>query len=65
VRQWLISQGFQGKEGQKMPEMTDEVVASISDRYIELYEKVSGETFVKDTTGNIEDRIYQNIINAI
>src|SRR6185437_16772801 len=47
VRQWLIENGFQGKDGQKVPEMTDEKVASISERYIELYEQVIGEKFVK------------------
>lgn len=65
VRQWLISQGFQGKEGQKVPEMSDEIVDSISQRYIELYEKVTGDKFIKDSTADIEERIYQNIINAI
>jgi len=48
VRQWLISEGFQGKEGQKIPEIPDERIALISDRYIELYENISGEKFVKD-----------------
>ncbi|MEP5612687.1 MAG: phosphoribosylaminoimidazolesuccinocarboxamide synthase [Cyclobacteriaceae bacterium] len=48
VRQWLISEGFQGKDGQTIPEMPDERVALISDRYIELYENISGEKFVKD-----------------
>ncbi|MDF9794857.1 phosphoribosylaminoimidazole-succinocarboxamide synthase [Catalinimonas alkaloidigena] len=65
VRQWLISQGFQGKEGQQMPEMTDEVVNSISERYIELYEKVTGKNFVREKTDNILNRIQQNIINAL
>lgn len=65
VRQWLISQGFQGKEGQKMPEMTDEVVNSISERYIELYEKITGKNFVREKTDNILNRIQQNIINAL
>lgn len=65
VRQWLISQGFQGKEGQNMPEMTDEVVESISERYIELYEQLTAKSFVKQDTDNILDRIHQNIINAL
>lgn len=65
VRQWLISQGFQGKEGQKMPEMSDEVVNSISERYIELYEKITGKNFVREKTDNILNRIQQNIINAL
>jgi len=61
VRQWLISQGFQGKEGQVMPEMDEEMVQTISHRYIELYEKLTGKTFVPHNGGNIIDRIYQNI----
>jgi phosphoribosylaminoimidazole-succinocarboxamide synthase len=48
VREWLMENGFQGKEGQQVPEMTDEVVRNISDRYIELYEKVTGKSFVKE-----------------
>lgn len=48
VREWLMSNGFQGQEGQQVPEMTDEVVQSISERYIELFEKVTGKTFVKE-----------------
>jgi phosphoribosylaminoimidazole-succinocarboxamide synthase len=65
VRQWLISEGFQGKEGQKMPEMSDEVVNSISERYIELYEKLTDSSFIPEATDNILDRIHQNIINAL
>ena len=61
VRQWLIAQGFQGKEGQVMPEMDDAMVQTISHRYIELYEKLTGKTFVPHNGGNIIDRIYQNI----
>ena len=63
VRQWLISNGFQGLTGQTIPEMTTEVVESISNRYIELYEHFTGEKFVKADYSNILDRIYQNIIN--
>ena len=48
VREWLMENGFQGKEGQQIPEMTDEVINSISDRYIELYEHVTGKRFVKE-----------------
>jgi phosphoribosylaminoimidazole-succinocarboxamide synthase len=48
VREWLMDNGFQGKEGQQVPEMTDEVIASISERYIELYEQVTGKKFVKE-----------------
>ncbi|WPP53071.1 phosphoribosylaminoimidazolesuccinocarboxamide synthase [Catalinimonas niigatensis] len=65
VRQWLISQGFQGLEGQTMPEMTDEVVYNISERYIELYEQLTAKSFVRDNPDNIIDRIHQNIINAL
>jgi phosphoribosylaminoimidazole-succinocarboxamide synthase len=61
VRQWLIENGFQGKEGQSVPEMTDERVASISGRYIELYEKMTGETFVKADNGQMLQRIEQSI----
>lgn len=65
VRQWLISQGFQGKEGQKVPEMTDQYVESVSDRYIELYENIMGEKFVKSDVSNIEKRIYENVIKYL
>jgi phosphoribosylaminoimidazole-succinocarboxamide synthase len=64
VRQWLIENGFQGKENQKIPEMTDEVVMSISDRYIELFEKVTGKEFVKDHQP-LTARIKANIIKSI
>jgi|SRR5690606_20080441 phosphoribosylaminoimidazole-succinocarboxamide synthase len=64
VRQWLISNGFQGKEGQLIPEMTPEVVSAISERYIELYEKVTGEKFTKTDNTSLE-RIEQNIIKRI
>lgn len=62
VRQWLIANGFQGKEGQTVPEMTDEIVESISDRYIELYENITGEKFIKAETGAIESRIEKSIL---
>lgn len=65
VRQWLIENGFQGKEGQEIPEMTDEVVISISERYIELFEKVTGETFQKDGNQNALERIESNISNYL
>ena len=61
VRQWLISKGFQGREGQQVPEMPDEFVKEVSDRYIELYENITGETFVKADTNNLETRIQENI----
>jgi phosphoribosylaminoimidazole-succinocarboxamide synthase len=61
VREWLMENGFQGKEGQQVPEMTDEFVKSVSDRYIELYEKVTGEKFVKADDDNILERIERNV----
>ena len=65
VRQWLISEGFQGKEGQTVPIMTKEKINSISERYIELYEKITGERFKKDETKNIQERMEQNILNSL
>ncbi len=61
VREWLMENGFQGKEGQQVPEMTDEIVASISERYIELFENISGEKFIKAPTENILERIETNV----
>ena len=61
VRQWLIENGFQGKEGQQIPEMSAEFINSVSDRYIELYESIIGEPFVKSDTSNIEDRVQANV----
>ncbi len=66
VREWLMENGFQGKDGQQVPEMTDEVVEGISKRYIELYEKVTGEKFViAEENDKLEDRIRKNILSAI
>ena len=65
VREWLMEKGFQGKEGQKVPEMTDEFVESVSNRYIELYEKVTGETFRKAENENILQRIEKNVIEFL
>lgn len=66
VRQWLISNGFQGKDGQVVPAMSDEFVLSVSDRYIELYELVTGQSFVKDNENtDILARIEQNILAAL
>lgn len=65
VREWLMENGFQGKEGQQVPEMTPEIVESISDRYIELYEKITGEQFVKAPGDKIEERIENNIKNML
>lgn len=61
VRQWLIEHGFQGKEGQEIPPMPDRFVNQVSERYIELYEHITGESFVKADTGQIEQRIFKNI----
>jgi len=61
VREWLMQQGFQGKHGQIMPEMPDELVMRISDRYIELYEKLTGERFIPVRSENIEERIERNV----
>lgn len=65
VRQWLISNGFQGKEGQVVPEMPDAFVEEVSERYIELYENITGEKFVKADTTHIEERILKNINDFI
>ena len=65
VRRWLIENGFQGKEGQVVPEMTPEIVESISERYIELYEKITGETFVKPGQENVINRVGVAINNAL
>lgn len=65
VRRWLIENGFQGKEGQVIPEMSEEWINEISDRYIELYEKVTGEKFVKNPLDNIEARIEKNVTAAL
>ena len=61
VREWLMNNGFQGKAGQQVPEMTDAIVASISDRYIELYEHIVGEKFVKADTEDVAARIEKNV----
>lgn len=61
VRQWLISNNFQGLEGQTVPEMSDAYIETVSDRYIELYENITGETFVKADVTNIQQRIEDNV----
>ena len=61
VRQWLLEKGFQGLEGQEIPEMSDAKIIEISNRYIELYEQIVGEPFVKATTENVLDRIEKNV----
>lgn len=65
VRQWLIENGFQGKEGQQVPEMTDDFVASVSSRYIELYQKITGELFNQADSDNLESRIESNILKGL
>ena len=65
VRQWLIENGFQGKDGQQIPEMSDEKIIEISNRYIELFEQITGEQFVKANTENILNRIESNVTNYL
>jgi phosphoribosylaminoimidazole-succinocarboxamide synthase len=65
VRQWLIENNFMGKEGQQIPEMSDEKVKEISDRYIELYENVMGEKFVREEYDHIEEKIKETVINSM
>ncbi|PHS04135.1 MAG: phosphoribosylaminoimidazolesuccinocarboxamide synthase [Kordia sp.] len=62
VRQWLIENGFQGKDGQQIPEMSEAKITEISERYIELYEQITGEQFVKADLSNIEERIEKNVL---
>ena len=62
VRQWLIENGFQGKDGQQIPEMSEAKITEISERYIELYEQITGEKFVKADLSNIESRIEKNVL---
>lgn len=65
VRQWLISNGFMGKDGQKVPDMTPEVVNSISERYIELYEHLTGKSFVKGEETDLDARIEKNVLDCL
>ena len=65
VRKWLIENGFQGKDGQVVPLMTNEIVQSISDRYIELYEQITGEHFIKPGKENVTGRVEKAINNAL
>lgn len=65
VRQWLIANGFQGKDGQQIPDMSEEYIASVSERYIELFENILGEKFNKADISNIESRIEQNVLNYL
>jgi phosphoribosylaminoimidazole-succinocarboxamide synthase len=65
VREWLMDNGFQGKAGQAIPEMTPAVVQSISERYIELYEHITGETFIKEDTADLLARIEKNVLDYL
>ncbi len=65
VREWLMENGFQGNKGQKVPEMTDEIVSMISNRYIELYEQVTGDKFEKSSSNKVLNRIENNINNFL
>jgi phosphoribosylaminoimidazole-succinocarboxamide synthase len=60
VREWLMDKGFQGKEGQKVPEMSDKFINEISERYIELYERITGEKFIRADISNVPERIEKN-----
>jgi phosphoribosylaminoimidazole-succinocarboxamide synthase len=62
VRRWLIENGFQGKEGQQIPLMTDDYIATVSDRYIELFENIIGENFIKADISSINERIEKNVV---
>jgi phosphoribosylaminoimidazole-succinocarboxamide synthase len=65
VRRWLIENGFQGQEGQQIPNMTDEYIETVSERYIELYENILGEKFVKADISNINERIEKNVLRYL
>lgn len=65
VRKWLIENGFQGKDGQQVPEMTDEIIKSISERYIELYEHIVGEKFVYPNEEDVLNRVERHVAQAL
>jgi phosphoribosylaminoimidazole-succinocarboxamide synthase len=65
VREWLMANGFQGREGEQVPEMTPEIVASITERYIELYENIVGEPFVKADAEDVTARIERNVSECL
>ena len=65
VREWLMENGFQGREGEQVPEMTDQVVENISNRYIELYEGITGEKFVKEDATSVMQRVEKNILKFL
>jgi phosphoribosylaminoimidazole-succinocarboxamide synthase len=65
VREWLMANGFQGLEGQQVPEMTDDIINSISERYIELYENITGDRFIRSDVNNVLQRVESNILDFI
>mgnify|MGYP000588883725 FL=1 len=65
VRQWLIANGFQGLDGQSVPDMSDKYITEVSNRYIELYENITGKSFEKANIEQIEARIEQNILTYL
>ena len=65
VRRWLTDNGFMGREGEQIPEMTPEYCKSVSDRYIELYEKVTGKPFERTELSNLSERIEKNIVRFL
>jgi phosphoribosylaminoimidazole-succinocarboxamide synthase len=65
VREWLMDNGFKGDPGQEVPEMTDEFVESVSERYIELYEGITGEKFVRSDVTDVLNRVESNIYNFL
>ena len=65
VRQWLIENGFQGKDGQKIPQMSQEFCSSVSDRYIELFEHITGDKFIKEDVSDVLTRVEKNIRNYL
>ena len=65
VREWLMENGFQGKEGQQVPEMTPSIVGSITDRYVELFEGITGDKFLKSDTADLASRIEHNVLNYL
>jgi phosphoribosylaminoimidazole-succinocarboxamide synthase len=65
VRQWLIANNFQGLQGQTVPEMSDDYITTVSERYIELYENITGEAFVKADVSNIQERIEANVLEYL
>jgi phosphoribosylaminoimidazole-succinocarboxamide synthase len=65
VREWLMENGFQGKDGQQVPEMTDKIVTGISERYIELFENITGEPFERNESGELTERIEKNVLHYL